>query len=72
MILRKMLFRGRLQPGCGLLLLALLVTGCTTSDTIIKLPPPKGLPDLADLEKHLDYKDPDDGRPDYIPRRASR
>ena len=50
--------------------LACIMTGCSTSDKIRKLPPPEGLPDLRNLEKHLDYVDPDDGRPDYIPRRT--
>jgi len=44
--------------------------GCSTSDTIVKLPPPSGLPSLTELEQHLDYRDPDDGKPDYIPRRG--
>ena len=56
----------------GLLASALLVvaTACSTSDTIVKLPPPSGLPSLTELEQHLDYRDPDDGQPDYIPRRG--
>jgi hypothetical protein len=56
----------------GVLILILPVCGCSTSDTIRRLPPPAGLPSLVDLEKHLDYKDPDDGRPDYIPRRSGQ
>jgi len=50
--------------------LACTSAGCATSDTIVELPPPEGLPDLDQLENHLDYRDPDDGRPDYIPRRS--
>ncbi len=56
----------------SLILLLALTGGCTTSDAIVLLPPPEGLPDLANLENHLDYQDPDDGKPDYIPRRAER
>lgn len=52
------------------LVLACAAAGCATSDTIVDLPPPADLPDLAQLENHLDYKDPDDGKPDYIPRRS--
>jgi hypothetical protein len=46
-------------------------TGCATSDTIVQLPPPENLPDLDQLEQHLDYKDPDDGQPTYVPRREA-
>ena len=56
-----------------LLLVVVLVSaaaGCATSDTIVELPPPKDLPDLAKIEQHLDYEDPDDGKLNYIPRRA--
>lgn len=56
----------------ALILLLVLVGGCTTSDAIVLLPPPEGLSDLANLENHLDYRDPDDGQPDYIPRRAAQ
>ena len=49
--------------------LAGATAGCATSDTIVELPPPENLPDLTQLENHLDYKDPDDGKPSYVPRR---
>lgn len=47
-----------------------VTVGCAASTTIVELPPPEGLPDLQKLEKHLDYKDPDDGRPNYVPKRS--
>ena len=69
-MLGRRILRRRLSA--GLLAIALLVVapGCSTSDTIVKLPPPSGLPSLTELEQHLDYRDPDDGKPDYIPRRG--
>ena len=56
----------------SLFLLIVLAGGCTTSDAIVLLPPPQGPPDLTELENHLNYRDPDDGKPDYIPRRAGQ
>ncbi len=41
------------------------LAGCTISRTIIDVAPPQQ-PSLQELEQHLDYVDPDDGRPDYI------
>ncbi|MBN2491096.1 MAG: hypothetical protein JXQ29_09620 [Planctomycetes bacterium] len=65
----RILRRGLLA---GWLALALLgaAPACSTPDAIVKLPPPSGLPHLTELDHHLDYQDPDDGKPDYIPRRA--
>jgi len=65
-------WRRALSALLGVFLVVVLVGGCSTSDTIRRLPPPTGLPSLVDLEKHLDYRDPDDGRPDYIPRRSGQ
>jgi hypothetical protein len=41
--------------------------GCRISRNIRDLEPPDQ-PPLQLLESHLDYVDPDDGRPDYIVR----
>ena len=63
--------RGGLRTAaCALAGLAL--GACSAGDKIVRLPPPRGLPRLTELEKHLDYRDPDDGRPDYRPRRGTR
>jgi len=40
--------------------------GCTISRTIVELTPPAGQPALQELEGHLDYADPDAGRPSYV------
>lgn len=39
--------------------------GCAISRRIVDIEPPDQ-PPLQNLERHLDYTDPDDGRPDYI------
>ena len=39
--------------------------GCGISRHIVDINPPPQ-PHLQHLERHLDYTDPDDGRPDYI------
>jgi hypothetical protein len=39
--------------------------GCSISHNIIDIKPPPQ-PPLQDLEKHLDYVDPDQGRPTYV------
>ena len=50
-----------------ILLLALVpvLAGCTISRHIVDLEP-TGQPRLEELEQHLNYADPDEGRPDYI------
>ena len=48
-----------------ILLGATLLCGCTISRRIVDLEPVRQ-PPLTQLESHLDYQDPDDGRPDYI------
>jgi len=49
-----------------LLLAALAATaGCTISRHIVEREPVRQ-PPLTDLEQHLDYADPDDGRPDFV------
>ena len=52
-----------------LLAAAACTAGCTVSREIVELAPPPQ-PHLNDLEEHLDYVDPDDGRPDYIVNRG--
>jgi hypothetical protein len=46
------------------------MAGCTVAREIVELDPPSQ-PHLSDLERHLDYVDPDDGRPDYIVNRGN-
>ena len=41
------------------------LAGCSISRDIIEVAPPSQ-PRLGQLEQHLDYADPDEGRPDYI------
>jgi hypothetical protein len=41
--------------------------GCRISRHIVELEPPPQ-PPLQQLESHLDYGDPDEGKPDYIIR----
>jgi ABC-type oligopeptide transport system substrate-binding subunit len=43
------------------------LSGCGPSDNIRDLAPPPE-PQLQDLERHLDYVDPDAGRPNYVVR----
>ena len=40
--------------------------GCTISKNIIDVRPPPNMPPLQELEQHLNYHDPDAGRPDYV------
>ena len=49
----------------GLLLLP--AAGCGVSEKTVRLPPPRGLVPLEQLENHLDYRDPYAGRSDYRP-----
>jgi hypothetical protein len=44
---------------------ALALSGCWISRRIIDREPIRQ-PPLQDLEQHLDYVDPDDGKPDYV------
>ncbi len=41
------------------------LTGCRISRHIVEIHPPPQ-PPLQELDDHLDYVDPDDGRPSYI------
>ncbi len=43
----------------------LALSGCSISHNIVDITPPKQ-PPLQDLDKHLDYVDPDRGRPSYV------
>ena len=43
-----------------------LTVGCRISKHIVDLTPPSDQPSLQELEQHLDYTDPDAGRPDYV------
>ena len=47
----------------------LALGGCTISRHIRDLEPPADEPSLEQLDRHLDYTDPDDGRPDFIIQR---
>ena len=47
-------------------LAALALCGCSISRNIVDLTPPPNRPDLRRLEEHLDYADPDAGRPTYV------
>ncbi len=52
----------------ALILLALMAWcagGCRISRHIVEVEPPPQ-PPLQQLEQHLDYVDPDAGRPDYV------
>ena len=52
--------------GCLMVVLAgLALSGCRISHRIIDREPIRQ-PPLESLEQHLDYVDPDDGRPDYV------
>ncbi|KPK59010.1 MAG: hypothetical protein AMK73_08885 [Planctomycetes bacterium SM23_32] len=42
-----------------------MLGGCSISRHIMDIQPP-AQPSLQDLERHLDYQDPDDGEPDYV------
>lgn len=48
-----------------LILLAWALVGCHISRRIVDIKPPPQ-PRLQNLESHLDYVDPDEGRPDYV------
>lgn len=54
--------RRRLIPA---LALCLLLCGCSLSRHIVAITPP-AQPPLQELDKHLDYVDPDEGRPTYV------
>lgn len=41
-------------------------SGCTVSRNIVAISPPPDQPQLQELEKHLNYTDPDAGQPDYV------
>jgi len=58
-----------LLPACALAVAFCLcaLSGCGPSGNIRDLTPP-AQPPLPDLEKHLNYVDPDAGRPDYVVR----
>jgi len=60
-----MAMRMRIACSALIVVLALGVTGCRISRHIRDLPPVTR-PPLPELESHLTYTDPDDGRPDYI------
>lgn len=47
-------------------LAVLAVSGCRLSHKIIDLEPPAGLPPLEQLDRDMNYVDPDAGRPDYV------
>ena len=47
------------------LALLLALSGCSISRNIIDITPPPQ-PPLQDLDKHLNYVDPDEGRPTYV------
>ena len=55
------------RAALSLFLLALLwpLAGCTISRRIVDIQP-MPQPRLENLERHLTYRDPDDGRQDYI------
>jgi hypothetical protein len=44
----------------------LMVCGCGVSREIRNVRPPAGQPSLEELDRHLDYVDPDAGRPSYV------
>ena len=48
------------------LLAGLLSAGCPMSRNIVDLQPRQGQPRLEQLERNLNYADPDAGRPDYV------
>jgi len=50
----------------GVVLVTLAVAGCAIPRHIVELVPPPQQPPLQELERHLDYQDPDAGRPDYV------
>ncbi len=49
--------------------LLLMLSSCKVSGKMVKLPRPKGLVPLGELEKHLDYHDPYDKLPSYYKER---
>ena len=51
-------------------LAVLALSACRMSHNIIDLDPPAGLPHLEQLDRHMNYVDPDAGRTDYV--RTSR
>ena len=53
-----------------IVLLLLALTGCKVSREIIQLERPSDLTPLPQLERHMDYVDPDDGKPDYLIERG--
>jgi ABC-type oligopeptide transport system substrate-binding subunit len=59
----------RLLPvlAAALAVCAAALSGCGPSDNIRELQPPPQ-PALSELESHLDYVDPDEGRPSYVVR----
>jgi len=44
------------------------LAGCSTSRKIVNLPP-LSQPPLQELDRHLTYTNPYDGRPDYVVHR---
>ncbi len=61
--------RVNLVRRCLIVLLALAIVwtaGCRISRNIVDVAPAVDVPPLQDLERHLDYQDPDAGRPDYV------
>lgn len=49
----------------GLMGVAMVSNGCSTSQKIVNLVPAQDQPSLQELETHLNYVDPDAGQPDY-------
>ena len=45
--------------------LCLLLGGCLVGGHVVTLTPP-AQPPLKDMDKHLNYVDPDEGRPTYV------
>ena len=50
----------------AMVLISYWLAGCGVSRNIVDLTPPPNQPPLQELEKHLNYHDPDAGRPDYV------
>ena len=42
------------------------LAGCAVSKNIVEVRPPASQTPLQDLERHINYNDPDAGQPDYV------